>query len=71
MNNLLPTDYQSFIHKSRYARWVQDDGKRESWDETVERYIYNLIDHAVKDASITMELRDAILSCSIVRLLSL
>ena len=65
MNNLLPTDYQSFIHKSRYARWVQDDGKRESWDETVERYIYNLIDHAVKDASITMELRDAILNLEV------
>ena len=24
MSNLLPTDYQSFIHKSRYARWLDE-----------------------------------------------
>ena len=23
MDNYLPTDYQSFIHKSRYARWLE------------------------------------------------
>ena len=38
MNNLLPTDYQSFIHKSRYARWLDDAGRREDWHETVDRY---------------------------------
>ena len=42
MNNYLPTDYQSFIHKSRYAKY--DDGKgRESWPETVERFIDNIV----------------------------
>jgi len=35
----LPTDYQTFIHKSRYARWLDDEGRRENWDETVKRYI--------------------------------
>jgi ribonucleoside-triphosphate reductase len=34
----LPTSYQSFIHKSRYARWNDVEGRRESWDETVSRY---------------------------------
>jgi len=38
MNNLLPTDYQSFIHKSRYARWLDAEGRREDWSETVDRY---------------------------------
>ena len=38
MNNLLPTDYQSFIHKSRYARWLDEEGRREDWSETVDRY---------------------------------
>lgn len=31
-------DYQSFIHKSRYARYLDDAGRRETWQETVERY---------------------------------
>jgi ribonucleoside-triphosphate reductase (thioredoxin) len=43
MNNYLPTDYQSFIHTSRYARWLEDEGRRESWPETVERYIENVV----------------------------
>ena len=34
----LPTPYQEFIHLSRYARWDYDKGRRETWDETVERY---------------------------------
>ena len=33
--NYLPTDYQSFIHKSRYARWLDTEGRRETWHETV------------------------------------
>ena len=39
MNNLLPTDYQNFIALSRYARWKEDEQRRETWSETVERYI--------------------------------
>src|ERR1044072_6277238 len=32
------TDYMSFIHRSRYARWLDDKGRRETWEETVKRY---------------------------------
>ena len=39
MNNMLPTPYQQFIHKSRYARWLEDEGRREDWHETVDRYV--------------------------------
>ena len=39
MNNYLPTDYQAFIHTSRYARWLETEQRRESWSETVERYM--------------------------------
>lgn len=35
----LPTEYQNFIHLSRYARWRDDKGRRETWDETVHRYL--------------------------------
>lgn len=34
----LPTPYQNFIHKSRYARFNDALGRRENWDETVTRY---------------------------------
>ena len=34
----LPSFYQDFIHKSRYARWDYAKQRRESWDETVDRY---------------------------------
>lgn len=31
--------YRSFISKSRYSRWVEEDSRRESWVETVDRYV--------------------------------
>ena len=34
----LPTPYQSFIHASRYARWIDEETRRETWNETVTRY---------------------------------
>ena len=38
-SNMLPTSYQEFIHKSRDARWLEEEGRRENWYETVERYV--------------------------------
>ena len=35
----IPTDYQNFIAVSRYARWLDDENRRETWDETVQRYV--------------------------------
>lgn len=35
----LPTEYQSFIALSRYARWRPEENRRETWEETVNRYI--------------------------------
>ena len=34
----LPTQFQSFIHLSRYSRWLHEENRRESWTETVSRY---------------------------------
>lgn len=36
---MLPTPYQTYIHLSRYARWRDDLGRRETWPETIHRYI--------------------------------
>ena len=38
MSTELPTNYQQFIHLSRYARWNEDKQRRETWNETVSRY---------------------------------
>ena len=38
MCEFLPSQYQQFIHLSRYSRWVNDKKRRETWKETVTRY---------------------------------
>lgn len=35
----LDTEYQQYIHASRYARWLPEAGRRETWEETVTRYM--------------------------------
>lgn len=32
------TDFQRYVHASRYARWLPEKGRRETWEETVTRY---------------------------------
>ena len=63
MNNYLPTDYQSFIHKSRYAKYIDGKG-RESWSETVDRYIENVVGNKV-DADTKDEIMFSILNLEI------
>lgn len=71
MNNLLPTVYQQFIHKSRYARWIDEESRRENWDETVDRYIRFMQDHVLMKHSVKLqdgtvnEIRDSILSLQV------
>lgn len=38
-NGEIAVPYQSFIAKSRYSRWLQEENRRETWEETVKRYI--------------------------------
>ena len=44
----LPTEYQQFIHLSRYARWDYDKKRRETWGETVDRY-FNFFQKHLKE----------------------
>jgi len=63
MPNSLPTLYQDFIHLSRYARWLDKEGTRESWGQTVDRYVDYMCDIQCKDkigAVTKKEIRDAI-----------
>ncbi len=41
----LPTLYQDFIHLSRYSRWLPEENRRETWEETVSRYFDFFEDH--------------------------
>ena len=63
MNNHLPTDYQSFIHKSRYAKYYDGTG-RESWDDTVTRFSANIIRDMV-DPATKFKLEQAILGLEV------
>ncbi len=64
MDNYLPTDYQSFIHKSRYAKYFDNKG-RESWSDTVERYMDNVVRPKIGDDSYVNKIRDAILNLEV------
>ena len=46
-NVKLPTEYQSFIHLSRYSRWNYEAKRRETWTETVDRY-FDFFDEHLK-----------------------
>lgn len=67
----LPTMYQEFIHKSRYARWLESEGRRETWPETVDRYITYMQDHMRTefdyrpDRSEVEEVRQAIINLEV------
>lgn len=70
MSNL-PTQYQNFIHLSRYSRWVEEKGRRETWNETVNRY-FDFFDTHLKEkhkykltADLRNELYDAVLNLEV------
>ena len=56
--NQLPTNYQEFIYKSRYSRWLPEEGRRENWDETVERYMEFFTEHLKKNFNYELHLKD-------------
>jgi len=63
MSNLLPTPYQQFIAKSRYARWLETEGRREDWAETVQRYMEQVVSDKALDHG--DDLYDAILNLEV------
>ena len=61
---VLPTDYQTFIHQSRYSKWMPEEKKRENWSETVQRYVSNMVDGKVSPTEQLM-IEDAILKLEV------
>jgi len=71
MRHSLPTQYQNFIHLSRYSRWIDEKSRRETWEETVDRY-FNFFDEHLREnykykvpVELRKELRDAVLNLDI------
>jgi len=67
----LPTAYQQMIHKTRYARWIEQENRREDWHETVDRYVDYFVD-AIKrydevsiDKKVVEKIRNAILNTDV------
>jgi ribonucleoside-triphosphate reductase len=58
----LPTDYQTFIATSRYARWIDSDNRRESWEETVDRFMENVVYPKMPETEEAVEINVAIRS---------
>ena len=67
----LPTLYQSFIHLSRYSRWLPEEGRRETWEETVDRYLNFFEEHLLEnnkyklDKKLREEIRTNILNLNV------
>ncbi len=66
MSEVINNPYENFIAMSRYARWIPDKGRRETWGETVDRFVNYMTKH-LKDnydyepsAALVLEMRDAI-----------
>jgi ribonucleoside-diphosphate reductase alpha chain len=67
-NGFIEDPYKNFIHISRYARWTPEKNRRESWNETVNRYMTFMKDHLVvnynysSNDKIFAEIQEAILN---------
>ena len=66
MSEVIENPYENFIAMSRYARWLPEKGRRETWGETVDRFISYMTKHLKDDygyeppAALVFEMRDAI-----------
>jgi ribonucleoside-diphosphate reductase alpha chain len=45
MSKTIKNPYENFIALSRYAKWVESEGRRETWQETVDRYFAFMTNH--------------------------
>jgi ribonucleoside-triphosphate reductase len=66
MSRTIENPYENFIALSRYARWISEENRRETWGETVDRYFDFMTDHLnknhsyVPDEKLLKELKDAV-----------
>ena len=54
MGNYFSSPYQEFIYKSRYSRYLQEQGRREDWQETVSRYFNFMLNYIKQEHNYNM-----------------
>ncbi|NDB57986.1 ribonucleoside-triphosphate reductase [bacterium] len=65
-NNNIANPYENFIALSRYARWIPEENRRETWKETVDRYFNFITNHLkenynyIPEDSLVADLKDAV-----------
>ena len=68
MSRIIENHYENFIALSRYARWISEENRRETWGETVDRYFDFMLNYLkenykyVPDNKIVEELKSAVFS---------
>jgi ribonucleoside-diphosphate reductase alpha chain len=66
MSRVIENPYENFIALSRYARWMPDENRRETWGETVDRYFNFMLDNLksnfnyTPDTKVIDELKNAV-----------
>ena len=66
MSKTIANPYENFIALSRYARWMSEENRRETWGETVDRYFDYMLNYIGKnngytpDESLLKELKEAV-----------
>ena len=66
MSRTIENPYENFIALSRYARWLENENRRETWGETVDRYFDFMQSQLrdkhgyVADEKLVAELKDAV-----------
>lgn len=63
-DNYFMTDYMRFIALSRYARWLPEEGRRETFSETVARYMSNVV-YPLLNSSEDAKIEEAILDLEV------
>jgi ribonucleoside-triphosphate reductase len=66
MSRIIENPYENFIALSRYARWMESESRRETWEETVDRYFNFMLGHLKQkhnyapEPTLVSELKEAI-----------
>ena len=58
-------DYQKFIAVSRYAKWLPELGRRETWGETVQRYMEKVVEPTAVDTETLNKLAQAVFNLEV------
>ena len=71
MSKTIANPYENFIALSRYARWISEDNRRETWGETVDRYFSFMLNHLkqnysyIPDEKLVAELKNGVFERSV------